>query len=158
VEDLTRTKAFYEKLGFKENGSGYLPTPEGDIQIRFLEKNGFVIEVIEMIGEGLAELKKRGALAAVECELVSKAMESALHELETLCTEESRQALFDRLHNGGMRALGFDYLLANPRARNRLGRGQVKRCKKIVRMSWNEYKQAPKNDRALCSSRGTHWI
>jgi len=116
------------------------------------------LAVFNAFSQTFAELKKRGALAAVECELVSKAMESALHELETLCTEESRQALFDRLHNGGMRALGFDYLLANPRARNRLGRGQVKRCKKIVRMSWNEYKQAPKNDRALCSSRGTHWI
>jgi len=81
VEDLTRTKAFYEKLGFKESGSGYLPTTEGDIQIRFLEKNGFVIEVIEMIGEGLAELKKRGSglidHIALEVSNVSEALDAA---------------------------------------------------------------------------------
>lgn len=60
VENLARTREFYGKLGFQDVDGGYLPTPEGNIQICFLEKNGFVIEVIEMIGEGLKELKTRG--------------------------------------------------------------------------------------------------
>ena len=81
VENLARTKEFYEKLGFKESGSGYLPTPEGNIQIRFLEKNGFVIEVIEMIGEGLTELRNRknGLIdhIALEVSNVQDAMDAA---------------------------------------------------------------------------------
>ena len=81
VENLERTRNFYEKLGFQEAGSGYLPTPEGDIQIRFLEKNGFVLEVIEMIGEGLRELKTRGTglidHIALEVSDVQEAMDAA---------------------------------------------------------------------------------
>lgn len=84
VEDLSRTEAFYGKLGFQEIGGGYLPTPEGNLQIRFLEKNGFVLEVIEMIGEGLEELKKRGSglidHIALEVSDVQSAMDAARKE------------------------------------------------------------------------------
>ena len=60
VESLERTEAFYGKLGFVRNGGGYLSTPEGKIQIHYLEKAGFTLEVLEMIGSGLAELRRRG--------------------------------------------------------------------------------------------------
>ncbi|MBQ8536050.1 MAG: glycosyltransferase [Clostridia bacterium] len=108
----------------------------GNIQSR---KSKYPLTVFNAFSQTFAELKNRGALAAVECELVSKAMESVLRELETLRTEESRQILFDRLHNGGMKELGLDYLIANPKAQSRLGRDKVKRCKQIVRMSWDEF-------------------
>lgn len=46
-------------MGFRTISRGYLSTPEGDIQIHYLEKAGFVIEVLEMIGSGLEELRQR---------------------------------------------------------------------------------------------------
>ena len=59
VEDLKQSMAFYEKLGFTERGGGYLETPEGRIQIRYMENHGFQLEILQMIGSGLAELKMR---------------------------------------------------------------------------------------------------
>ena len=59
VENLERTEAFYGKMGFQVRSKGYLPTPEGDIRIHYLEKCGFVMEVLEMTGSGLEELKQR---------------------------------------------------------------------------------------------------
>lgn len=61
VENLERTESFYGKMGFRTISRGYLPTPEGNIQIHYLEKAGFVIEVLEMIGSGLEELRQRKA-------------------------------------------------------------------------------------------------
>lgn len=59
VENMESTENFYGKMGFRTISRGYLSTPEGDIQIHYLEKAGFVIEVLEMIGSGLGELRQR---------------------------------------------------------------------------------------------------
>ena len=59
VENMESTENFYGKMGFRTISRGYLSTPEGDIQIHYLEKAGFVIEVLEMIGSGLEELRQR---------------------------------------------------------------------------------------------------
>lgn len=56
---MESTENFYGKIGFRTISRGYLSTPEGDIQIHYLEKAGFVIEVLEMIGSGLEELRQR---------------------------------------------------------------------------------------------------
>jgi catechol 2,3-dioxygenase-like lactoylglutathione lyase family enzyme len=60
VRSLSATKAFYGEMGFEEKGSGYLDTPDGRLYIAFLEKNGFVLEVIQMTGAGVKELESRG--------------------------------------------------------------------------------------------------
>ena len=59
VGNMERTENFYGKMGFRTVSRGYLPTPEGEIQVHYLEKAGFVIEVLEMIGSGLEELRQR---------------------------------------------------------------------------------------------------
>ncbi len=85
-------------------------------------------------------LKERGVLADVECELTGKAMESVLREMETLRTEESRQILFDTLHNGGLEDLGFSYLESSEKAQSRIGATKVQHCRDIAAMSWEKYK------------------
>lgn len=59
VRDLEITQEFYGKLGFHECGGGYLETPDGRLEIRFMKKNGFMLEIIQMAGEGLAQLEKK---------------------------------------------------------------------------------------------------
>lgn len=76
VEDLKRSMVFYEKLGFTECGGGYLETPEGRIQIRYMENHGFQLEILQMIGSDLTELKMRHggpiAYAGLLCEDIEK--------------------------------------------------------------------------------------
>ncbi|MDY3920049.1 MAG: VOC family protein [Candidatus Limivivens sp.] len=84
VRDLTRTREFYEKLGFRECGGGYLDTPDGRIQILYLENHGFQIEVLQMVGLGLLELERRGAgqidHLALACPDAGEALWSAKQE------------------------------------------------------------------------------
>lgn len=61
VRDLEASMNFYQGLGFEKTDSGYLDTPEGRLQIGFVGNHGFELELIQMIGSGLEELKTRGA-------------------------------------------------------------------------------------------------
>lgn len=61
VKSLKDSMAFYEKLGFHKTGGGYLDTPDGRIEIAFVYHKGFTLELIQMVGAGLEELKTRGA-------------------------------------------------------------------------------------------------
>lgn len=60
VRNLHNSKTFYEKLGFKQSGEGFLDTPDGRLLIVFLSNNGFTLEIIQMAGQGLKELETRG--------------------------------------------------------------------------------------------------
>ncbi|MDO5426190.1 MAG: VOC family protein [Eubacteriales bacterium] len=60
VRDLKRSREFYERLGFSKCGGGYLDTPDGRIQILYMENHGFQIEILQMVGLGLLELERRG--------------------------------------------------------------------------------------------------
>lgn len=61
VRSLKDSIVFYEKLGFRKTGEGYLDTPDGRIEIAFVFLKGFTLELIQMAGAGLEELKTRGA-------------------------------------------------------------------------------------------------
>ncbi len=60
ISSLKRSLPFYEKLGFQKVMEGYLDTEEGRFQIVFVENHGFVLELIQVTGAALAELKQRG--------------------------------------------------------------------------------------------------
>lgn len=59
VRNLERSREFYTTLGFKECGGGYLLTDDGRLEIAFMKNNGFMLEIIQMAGQGLLELDKR---------------------------------------------------------------------------------------------------
>lgn len=61
VRNLADSLAFYDKLGFRKVGEGYLDTPDGRLEIAFALHKGFTLEIIQMVGAGLEELKTRGA-------------------------------------------------------------------------------------------------
>lgn len=60
VSDLQASVSFYEILGFTKVGEGYLDTPDGRLYIGFVDNHGFQLELIQMTGAGLQELKSRG--------------------------------------------------------------------------------------------------
>lgn len=60
VSDLKESLAFYEQLGFHKTMDGYLDTPDGRIQIRFVEQNGYALELIQLPGIRREELLGRG--------------------------------------------------------------------------------------------------
>lgn len=61
VRSLKNSIGFYGKLGFCRIGGGYLDTPDGRLEIAFLLHKGFTLELIQMTGAGLEELRTRGA-------------------------------------------------------------------------------------------------
>ncbi|WP_343247461.1 VOC family protein [Diplocloster hominis] len=60
VSNLKDSVSFYETLGFSKAGEGYLDTPDGRLYIGFVDNHGFQLELIQMVGEGLRDLKRRG--------------------------------------------------------------------------------------------------
>lgn len=60
VRDLKRSVSFYEKLGFVKCADGYLDTPQGRLQIAFVDLHGFQLEIIQVTESMLPELEKRG--------------------------------------------------------------------------------------------------
>lgn len=54
VRDLSATKSFYERLGFRQVGDGYVEVENGRWNVLFLSKKGFLLEAIQVPGSKLA--------------------------------------------------------------------------------------------------------
>lgn len=59
VVDLDESKAFYSQLGFEEITYGELPVGDDTIKVSMMEKDGFTIELYQLVGEDLEEVKTR---------------------------------------------------------------------------------------------------
>jgi catechol 2,3-dioxygenase-like lactoylglutathione lyase family enzyme len=58
--DIEKSKKWYiEKLGFVNTGNTTIPTPDGNINISFVEKDGLVLEFYQLLGADLEETRKR---------------------------------------------------------------------------------------------------
>lgn len=61
VHDLERTLKFYERLGFRKCGDGYVDTEFGRLLIAFVVCHGFMLEIIQVCPALIDDLDKRGA-------------------------------------------------------------------------------------------------
>ncbi|MEW6579938.1 MAG: VOC family protein [Chloroflexota bacterium] len=59
VTDIARSRAFYERLGFRTVFETALPAEGGAIQVAMLDLNGFVLELYQLVGADLAEIATR---------------------------------------------------------------------------------------------------
>jgi catechol 2,3-dioxygenase-like lactoylglutathione lyase family enzyme len=59
VTDLEQSKAFYRQFGFEEIAYGELPVGTDKKRISMIEKDGFSIELYQLVGEALEEIKTR---------------------------------------------------------------------------------------------------
>ncbi len=59
VTDIARSRAFYERLGFRTVFKTALPAEGGAIQVAMLDLNGFVLELYQLVGADLAEIATR---------------------------------------------------------------------------------------------------
>ncbi len=59
VSDLDRSKSFYKDLGFVEVMNAEVKKEDGIIKVAFMDLNGFQIELYQLFGEELEELKTR---------------------------------------------------------------------------------------------------
>ena len=59
VVDLEASVKFYEQLGFSVFGKGWVDTPEGRVEARFIDFDGFKIELYQLAGEELEEIRNR---------------------------------------------------------------------------------------------------
>jgi len=61
VVEIEQAKAWYtENLGFSLVHEPSVPTDEGEIRVAFLEQDDLVIELYQLVGEALEEVKTRG--------------------------------------------------------------------------------------------------
>ncbi|MCB9450498.1 MAG: VOC family protein [Anaerolineaceae bacterium] len=59
VTNIDQSKAFYKRLGFSETMVRELPQGDDVVRVVMLELNGFVLELYQLIGDDLAEIRKR---------------------------------------------------------------------------------------------------
>ena len=59
VTDISRSRAFYERLGFRTVFETTLPAEGGAIEVAMLDLNGFVLELYQLAGADLAEVATR---------------------------------------------------------------------------------------------------
>ena len=59
VTDLDRSKDFYSQFGFEEIAYGELPVGDDQIKVSLMEKDGFVFEFFQLVGDDLEEVKTR---------------------------------------------------------------------------------------------------
>lgn len=60
VTDIARSRAFYERLGFRAVFETTLPVEGGVIQVAMLDLSGFVLELYQLVGADLAGIAARG--------------------------------------------------------------------------------------------------
>ena len=60
VTDMARSRAFYERLGFRAVFETALPAEGGAIQVAMLDLSGFVLELYQLVGADLAGIAARG--------------------------------------------------------------------------------------------------
>lgn len=60
VTSIETSRAFYERLGFREAMTRTLPTQDGVVQVAMMELNGFVLELYQLVGAALEEIRTRG--------------------------------------------------------------------------------------------------
>ena len=82
------------------------------------------------------DLRERGILDTFDRALAIKAAESMIRELNTQKKPESRQTLYNKLHNGGLIDLGFDTIRQDSNARRELGE-ELEQCEKILTEDWS---------------------
>ncbi|MCA9912844.1 MAG: VOC family protein [Anaerolineae bacterium] len=59
VSDIRCSRDFYARLGFHEIMFREIPSDEGTVLISMLELNGFVLELFQLVGAALEEIKSR---------------------------------------------------------------------------------------------------
>lgn len=60
VTDISRSEAFYRRLGFSATMRAELPADGDTIKVVMMELNGFVLELYQLVGGELAEVRTRG--------------------------------------------------------------------------------------------------
>lgn len=59
VSNMQRSKDFYAQFGFHETMFREIPSDDGTVLISMLELNGFVLELFQLAGAALEEIKSR---------------------------------------------------------------------------------------------------
>ena len=59
VTDIEKSKAFYTRLGFSEVMHRELPRDDGAVRVVMMALNGFVLELYQLIGQELEEIRNR---------------------------------------------------------------------------------------------------
>jgi lactoylglutathione lyase len=59
VTDIARSRAFYERLGFKQVMTAEVPEGTGTIKVAMMDFNGFVIEIFELPAEDQLGIRDR---------------------------------------------------------------------------------------------------
>lgn len=60
IRNIEQSKAFYERLGFTEVMARALPQGNSAIQVSMMEHDGLVLELYQLTGAELEEIKQRG--------------------------------------------------------------------------------------------------
>jgi len=59
VTDLEKSRQFYERLGFRQVMSADLPQGNESVKVAMMDFKGFIIELYQLTGEDLAEIRSR---------------------------------------------------------------------------------------------------
>jgi len=59
VTNIDASKAFYARLGFKEVMTRELPHEGGTLCVSMMELNGFILELYQLVGAELEEIRRR---------------------------------------------------------------------------------------------------
>jgi lactoylglutathione lyase len=59
VTDIKKSKSFYEQFGFKNLMDAKVPVGEKDIKISIIEKDGFALEIYQLLDEDLPSIRSR---------------------------------------------------------------------------------------------------
>jgi lactoylglutathione lyase len=59
VTDISRSEAFYSQLGFRAVMKTELPADGGAVKVVMMELKGFVLELYQLVGNELAEVRAR---------------------------------------------------------------------------------------------------
>ena len=59
VADIEKSKVFYHKFGFREAMNAEIPVDAEKIKVVMLEKDGLILELYQLTGDNLVEIRKR---------------------------------------------------------------------------------------------------
>ncbi len=103
-----------------------------------MTKSRYPLNTYNAFTKAHQELEARGLLVHYQKPLAIKAAESMIREMDTLKTIESKKALYEVLHAGGLEELDFGLIEHDETAKKYL-QNRLEHCQDILTMNWEEY-------------------